>query len=47
MMLHVGVRARGGSSISGAVNCGDPCGTLGESMQLVLGGIVDPPQRFH
>jgi hypothetical protein len=47
MMLHVGVRARGGSSIAGAVNCGDPCGTLGEIMQLVLGGIVDHPQRFH
>jgi hypothetical protein len=31
----------------GSINCGGFRGTLGEDLELMLGGVVNPPQRLY
>jgi hypothetical protein len=47
MTLHVRTGTGRGTTVTGAIYSRDSLCPLGEDVQLVLGGIIDPPQRLH
>jgi hypothetical protein len=47
MMLHVRMGTGRGTTVTSAIDSRYPLCPLGEDVQLVLGGIIDPPQKSH
>jgi hypothetical protein len=46
-MLHVRTGTGRGKTVTSAIYSRYPLCPLGEDEQLVLGGMIDPPQRLH